>query len=177
MKNKYGLELINSYVDSTIGGSYGNRYKTIFKCFCGAIKTIRSDAFENRKSCGCLKRGCNSKGWKGYKEISGEFWGKVKKDATSRNLDFLISIQYAYEKLMNQKHKCALSGLELKLPISSKEYKSYSCNASLDRINSKLGYIEDNIQWVDKRINVMKMDLPEEEFIQLCKLVSNTKEI
>lgn len=44
--------------------------------------------------------------------------------------------------------------------------------ASLDRIDSTKGYTLDNIQWVHKHINVMKMDLDQEYFIKLCKLVT-----
>ena len=45
--------------------------------------------------------------------------------------------------------------------------------ASIDRIDSKSGYIEGNIQWVHKFINSMKLDHTQEEFIKLCKAVVN----
>ena len=40
--------------------------------------------------------------------------------------------------------------------------------ASLDRIDSKKGYIEGNIQWVHKDINRMKWAFNEDYFIKLC---------
>lgn len=46
-------------------------------------------------------------------------------------------------------------------------------NMSIDRINSDIGYEEGNIQWVDKRINMMKGSLSNEEFIELCTKVAN----
>ncbi len=45
-------------------------------------------------------------------------------------------------------------------------------NMSIDRIDSNIGYEEGNIQWVDKRINMMKGSLSNEEFIELCTKVS-----
>ena len=45
--------------------------------------------------------------------------------------------------------------------------------ASLDRIDSSKGYIQGNIQWVHKRINQMKWDSEENDFINWCKLVAN----
>lgn len=43
---------------------------------------------------------------------------------------------------------------------------------SIDRINSDIGYEEGNIQWVDKRINMMKGSLSNKEFIELCTKVA-----
>ena len=44
--------------------------------------------------------------------------------------------------------------------------------ASLDRKNSNLDYTKENIQWVHKDVNYMKMSLNEKYFIKLCKLIS-----
>jgi hypothetical protein len=45
--------------------------------------------------------------------------------------------------------------------------------ASLDRIDSFKPYTDDNIQWVHKHINAMKLNHSEEYFIELCKIVAN----
>ena len=44
---------------------------------------------------------------------------------------------------------------------------------SIDRIDSNIGYELGNIQWVDKRINMMKGSLSNGEFINLCTLVAD----
>ena len=44
-------------------------------------------------------------------------------------------------------------------------------NASLDRINSEIGYIISNVQWVDKTINMSKQQMNNEQFIKMCKEV------
>lgn len=43
--------------------------------------------------------------------------------------------------------------------------------ASLDRIDSRHGYIPGNIQWLHKDINVMKWDHTTGRFIELCGMV------
>lgn len=66
--------------------------------------------------------------------------------------------------------RCAISGLDIYLPKSKKDPVSQT--ASLDRIDSKKPYIEGNVQWVHKIINVMKQSLSDEEFIQYCRTVA-----
>ncbi|MGW4243051.1 hypothetical protein [Nocardia sp. NPDC004722] len=50
-------------------------------------------------------------------------------------------------------------------------YKSET-TASLDRIDSSVGYAPNNIQWVHKSVNRMKSDFGEAEFISICQAVS-----
>lgn len=42
---------------------------------------------------------------------------------------------------------------------------------SLDRIDSRLGYVTGNVQFVCSVVNVMKNKLEEPEFIRMCGLV------
>ena len=46
-------------------------------------------------------------------------------------------------------------------------------HASLDRIDSSLGYIEGNVQWVERKVNIIKRELKQEEFIKLCQDIVN----
>ena len=43
--------------------------------------------------------------------------------------------------------------------------------ASIDRIDSNKGYIEDNVVWVHKDINIMKNKFSKEYFLMLCKKI------
>lgn len=52
------------------------------------------------------------------------------------------------------------------LPLVLKKNSLYK--ASLDRIDSSLGYIEGNVQWVLREINFMKGNLDEEYFKNIC---------
>ena len=125
------------------------------------------------KSCGCLKKltGDKNKTYTGYKDISGCFWKKIENGSKrkSRQLEFDITIEEIWELFQKQKNKCALSGLPLKFKSNKKGEQS---TASLDRIDSKIGYHIDNVQWVHKDVNRMKMDLNEDEFFELCKLIT-----
>jgi hypothetical protein len=149
-------------------------------CSCGNYKTLPSGELGRTKSCGCLKKGSNKNSshpshatgpdspyWTGTGEISGYKWNKIKASAKKRSLSFDISIQEAWELFMRQNRICALSGLTLEFGKKSRELGT----ASLDRIDSKKGYTTDNIQWVHKDINKMKMDLDEERLLLLCEKI------
>lgn len=43
--------------------------------------------------------------------------------------------------------------------------------ASLDRIDSDKGYIEGNVQWLHKWVNLMKSDFTQDEFLNYCRLI------
>ena len=49
--------------------------------------------------------------------------------------------------------------------------------ASLDRIDSNLGYVKGNVQWVHKHINVMKNIFNQDMFIFLCNQVTKTNKL
>ena len=69
------------------------------------------------------------------------------------------------EDLYNKSHYCSLSGIDISLDVNKTLQQQ---NLSVDRIDSNIGYVKDNIQLVDKRINMMKGSLPNDEFIELC---------
>lgn len=102
--------------------------------------------------------------WAGYRDISGVYFSQIKTGASKRNLNFNISIQDMQTQWDNQNGKCALSGQAL-------SFKSKT--ASLDRIDSALGYEKSNIQWIHKTLNWMKRNMPESEFIYMCKAVAD----
>jgi len=51
--------------------------------------------------------------------------------------------------------------------------KDKTITASLDRIDSNIGYIKGNIQWVSQCINYMKNTMTHEETIKICKLITD----
>ncbi len=103
-----------------------------------------------------------------YKGIRISFFNKFKLGANSRGLDFEIDLDIASNLAKKQNYKCYYSGLELKFNGDFKQI-----TASIDRINSSLGYVEHNVCWVHKEINMMKQQFSEERFIEMCKLVSD----
>lgn len=83
-----------------------------------------------------------------------------------KRLDIDISKQYIERLYFEQGKKCAISGVNITL----------GNDASLDRIDSALGYIKENVQWVHKDINIMKGTYSEEYFIEVCKNVCSFKD-
>jgi hypothetical protein len=91
---------------------------------------------------------------------------KSRKINVSINLDDIILL---YEK----NNKCSISGIQmttLYIPNEGKWKRIH--NVSVDRINSNLGYTKDNIQLVCSIINIMKWDLNQNDFINMCHKIS-----
>ena len=151
--------------------------KPLWKCLCDCgniIAKTKSDIAYKMKSCGCQRAEMISQArWDGYGEIAKTYWSSVICGATSRNIYFDVTIEYAWELFLKQNRKCALSGLEIQFSRNRKKTRdSYEVQpASLDRKNSSVGYINDNIQWVHKTINICKNDLSSSEFVNICRLV------
>lgn len=146
------------------------------KCACGKYKIVNTTRLYKRKSssCGC-QNGCNRKNkrWKGYEDISGCFWNSIKTNAIRRKKEFNITIEYTWDLFIKQNKKCALTGVD----ITFSEYFKGNQTASLDRIDSSKGYIEGNVQWVHKRINSMKLNLKQEEFLDWCRKITEHNKI
>ena len=106
--------------------------------------------------------------------MSGDFWDShVKRSASGEKgnrkpVELSITKENAWNLFLKQNRRCALSGLELTFPKVSKD-KSWT--ASLDRIDSSKGYIEGNVQWVHKDVNIMKNKFDNKYFINICKLI------
>jgi hypothetical protein len=69
---------------------------------------------------------------------------------------------------------CNLTGESIRF---QKVGKYQIAPASIDRIDSKLPYRADNIQIVLRKINMMKKEYSQQEFIRLCQLVAEREEI
>lgn len=147
-------------------------------CSCGLSIEIEQYRLLNNtvKSCGCLrsrKSGSKNNNWKGYEEISSVYFNSIKRHAETRGLVFEISIKYIWNLFIKQKRLCYLSGIPLNILNESKRKNSRT--ASLDRINSSFGYVEGNVQWIHKDINIMKRDFNEDYFVDLCDKISKNK--
>lgn len=149
-------------------------------CDCGKNKIIIGTKLTSGRinSCGCLrpthKHGKLSPKWQGYEDISGNYISRLKKGAKKRNLDYLVTPEYLWEVFLKQNKKCALSGLPLTF---NSTLKTRDGTASLDRINSVLGYVEGNIQWLHKDVNWMKNDFDEPYLLTLCKEITRHSEM
>ena len=123
-------------------------------------------------SCGCFRFGENIHNWTGYKEIPGSYFYQVREAAKTKGREFDITIEYLHDLYVKQNKKCRFSGLQIDFggadltPNIKGSHRVVT--ASLDRIDSSKGYVIGNVQWVHKKINKMKGNLSDEEFIYFC---------
>lgn len=141
-------------------------------CDCGKRVFVKSGSLTtgNTKSCGCtrrekiIKRNISNKIYNRYEDISGDYFGSVKNNAINRGLKFNISIKDMWNKFLEQNRKCNLTGVDI-------FFDDINQTASLDRINNKDDYNIDNIQWLNKDINLLKFDFDQDYFIYLCSRI------
>lgn len=155
---------------------HSRKHKYVYwlcRCECGKEKEIVSQSLTGgkSKSCGCLahdsiriKRGMK------YNDISGEYWSRIQSQAQMREFNFTINQEYAWNLFLKQCRKCAITGVDIVLTSRHTKPKIKQ-TASLDRIDNTKGYIEGNVQWVHWRINNMKSNMTQLDFINWCKLV------
>lgn len=172
---KYGRLTVISFSHTQKGNSYWHT-----ECDCGSKKIVHGRSMVNGEtvSCGCYNR---DKDWEGCGNLSKQYWSSVIRCAKKRNMPINITIEYAWNLFVKQDGKCALSGVEIVLDrglsqTGKKRSKDITVKkiqtASLDRIDSSLGYVEGNVQWTHWFINRMKSSLNENQFIELCCQVS-----
>lgn len=182
-----GYQMKTNRYENLIGTKFGrwkilgfakprkHRKIVICECDCGIIKEvfIQNLILNKSKSCGCLSRDIN---WKGYGNLPHTYYSRLKKEAEYRNLSFTISIEDLWNLYIKQNGKCALSGVDIVIVNNIKEWYQGKMTASVDRINSTKGYEIDNVQWIHKHLNQMKMDLDQQIFINWCKIISKYHE-
>lgn len=159
----------------------GRRDMVMCRCECGNLfQRLRYFLLSGSlNSCGCtttrFKPGNKPHNWPthhgdpinwsqmAFGDISGRMWKQITVSATTRKLPLTVDAAYCWSLFLSQDGRCALSGVPI--CFASK-------TASLDRIDSRLGYVPGNLQWVHKIINRMKADLPDEQFRHWCRLVA-----
>lgn len=157
-----------TFISTFIGVNKHTYFKC--RCDCGQITNLQRNKFGLQKTC---NNRINHKGeasgvFRGYRQISRSYWNGAKHGADIRNLKFEITIEQAWELYERQEGRCALSGV----PINLSRNHGKKITASLDRIDSSRGYVLDNIQWLHKDVNRLKMDMPDETLIEWCSKIA-----
>lgn len=197
---KYGDYKIIS--DKIATDTKGKKTYWLVKCRCGNEKFVRHDVLESGNATKC-RICANKENYiknvelgkmhvkeyspkhQGIGDLSKSLYYHYKYQAKIRKIKFSVSIEYLWNLYLQQEGKCALSGTDICLKSKKSgstitsvnngyrnlDYSKF--NASLDRIDSSKGYIEGNVQWVERKINIMKNNLLQKDFINLCNLVSN----
>lgn len=85
-----------------------------------------------------------------------------------QNLGFDIDLVYLLELYASQKGICALSGVEMTYIAGQGRVGT---NISIDRIDSSVGYVRGNVQFVCDVVNRMKQDLSQTDLFVWCKRI------
>lgn len=151
--------------------------RTIWRCLCdcGKEHITYSENLRSGHTRMCTMCADKSAGIKRRKytiaDMSLRKWKSIVYSATKRNISFNVTKEQIYDLYLKQNKKCALTDL----PISFGIGNDSKTTASLDRINSNIGYEEGNLQWIYKDLNKMKGSLTQDQFIKLCGLVWKNK--
>lgn len=154
-------------------GADGRWYKSCPSCGTMSSYLRRNYAFLSHQEGKVCKKCSNStpennahKGWiNGVLRAS--FVRKYKVNAELRNIKWDVDFEYLADLLLKQDFKCALTGWEI-------DAMGVGHNtASLDRIDSSIGYELGNVQWLHKMVNMCKQQYSQEDFVYMCESVAN----
>lgn len=162
--------------DWIVEGYKFNRYNLLsVRCSCGSTSELSAATAKSSRSKRCVS--C------GYKKISKDlsygqvhhtYWSSLKRAAIRRGISFVVTMEDMWIQYQKQTGKCMFTGLDLTL-TNSNNFNLQT--ASLDRIDSTKGYTPDNIQWIHKDANKMKMDLQEDDFFRMIKQIYEHKRL
>jgi hypothetical protein len=98
----------------------------------------------------------------------------AKQNAKAKGKECTIAVQYLKDLWEKQGGCCPYAGWELDNHSTSSEWVNYNLHprrASLDRIDSSLGYVPGNVQFVSLIANYAKNSFSERELLNFCKAV------
>lgn len=87
----------------------------------------------------------------------------------NREFDPKVDWEYLFDLWADQNGRCIYSGLPLSIEAN------HPHTISLDRIDSKQGYVVGNLQLVSATVNRMKQEFSEEFFLFMCEQITNNK--
>jgi hypothetical protein len=93
------------------------------------------------------------------------YFKRLKANALKRAMLFEVTAKGLSALLDSQGGRCIYTDLPLVFGASTS-------SASVDRINSSLGYVAGNLQWVHRDVNFMKSTLGDDRFVLMCRLVA-----
>lgn len=142
------------------------------RCSCGVEKPVKATYLlrgtsRKCKTCAIPKR-------IKLDTLPHSFWSNVERNAKKRGIALDVTKECCYSLFVKQGRKCALSGLDLYIAQNESEHMEGLTTASIDRIDSSIGYTENNIQWIHKDINFMKNSFDQRHFIRLCEMIVAT---
>lgn len=96
------------------------------------------------------------------------------RNAKKRFKEFDLDLEYLKEIWDRQSGRCPYTGIALVLPEANNlDTLDITRRASLDRIDSELGYVKGNIQFVSTPINYMKSTMSDSQTKKFLKEISS----
>jgi hypothetical protein len=147
--------------------------RPIWKCVCDCGNRVEALGkyllCGDTKSCGCIAQG-NAHNRDAVAEITKSFWTPIVKQAIRRGIPFEITREDAWTVYRKQNGCCALSGVPIEFSTNIRDQRGTQ-TASLDRVDNMRGYCIDNVQWVHKKLNIMKNVMSNAELLEWCRLI------
>lgn len=146
-------------------------YKDICEFNTNVEKTHRKQKDSNCKTCKTIqynKRKENNRGKKDLNRLLLERWHGLKDRAkrTGHTIDF--KWEFLLELWNKQNGLCAISSIPMTFTMNSGRVFT---NVSIDRKDSNIGYLKENIQLVCMAVNQMKSDMEMSELLYFCKQI------
>ena len=120
------------------------------------------------KKCSNRNTDNSHRGW--YRGIRVSWFNKFKSSAEVRQIPWSLTLDDVADTMEKQSSVCTLTGWDISFPDWGHHQ---GASASIDRIDSSAGYTKDNIQLVVRKVNMMKQQYTQEEFIEVCKAVAD----
>jgi hypothetical protein len=138
-----------------------NKYKISFKGTDEKSRKSRRDSYHKNKH------------KYEYNYLSG-LLTKIKSRAKKFNRDFNLTKEFIENLYFKQNGCCAVTAI----PFSNEKYNDYKRKPfapSLDRIDSKMGYTQDNVRFVCSMVNAALGEFGDKFFDKMCRAyVENT---
>jgi hypothetical protein len=126
-------------------------------------------SYLNQKVCkACANKSTDNSGRGFHEAIRLSWFEKFRVGAQTRGLEWRLSVEDVWSIYVRQDGACALSGL----PIGWSEVGQIH-TASIDRVDSSVGYVLSNVQLLHKDLNMMKQAFSDDYFVTMCWLVAN----
>ena len=108
------------------------------------------------------------RGW--HRGIRVSWLNQFKSGSETRKIEWDLTIDDVANLYENQKGLCALTDVSIAFPEIGHPQKAI---ASIDRIDSSKGYVQNNVQLVTRQVNMMKQSYSQDLFIDTCIKVAN----
>lgn len=127
--------------------------------------------------CKHCKKIYNSELTKVYRDNPEQFirsrFAAYKCRAKEINVPFNLTPEFLNELWIKQKGICYYTHNVIDFNFISESQKHpHLLTPSLDRLNPIAGYVIGNVVWCSYKVNRMKNDIPYEEFISLCNIIT-----